>query len=131
MVSYYNINTANGNSYCNTNLSSNEYRVLWESGRIFISIFLYEHICICTSVNTGYIIYLPNKRAEEKINHWSTKNGIIIQIERKKCNLYIKYGNEILKYYTYVIKKILTGRRKVGWKSKEKTKRQENSLLQK
>lgn len=62
-------NTANGNSYCNTNLSSNEYRVLWESGRIFISIFLYEHICICTSVNTGYIIYLPNKRAEEKINH--------------------------------------------------------------
>lgn len=31
--------------------------------------FLYEHICICTSVNTGYIIYLPNKRAEEKINH--------------------------------------------------------------
>lgn len=68
---YYQLlrNTANGNSYCNTNLSSNEYRVLWESGRIFISIFLYEHICICTSVNTGYIIYLPNKRAEEKINH--------------------------------------------------------------
>ena len=30
--------------------------------------FYYEHICICTSVNTGYIIYLPNKRAEEKIN---------------------------------------------------------------
>mgnify|MGYP000284945065 CR=1 FL=1 len=58
-----------GTPIVNTNLSSNEYRVLWESGRIFISIFLYEHICICTSVNTGYIIYLPNKRAEEKINH--------------------------------------------------------------
>ena len=88
---------ANWNSYCNVNLSSNEYKLLWESGRIFISVFLYGYIRIGASVNTGYIIYLPNKRAEEKINYWSAKNGIVVQTERKKCNLHIKYGNEILK----------------------------------
>lgn len=60
---------ANWNSYCNVNLSSNEYKLLWESGRIFISVFLYGYIRIGTSVNTGYIIYLPNKRTEEKIHH--------------------------------------------------------------
>lgn len=38
-------------------------------GRIFISVFLYGYIRIGTSVNTGYIIYLPNKRTEEKIHH--------------------------------------------------------------
>ena len=32
----------------------------------------------------------------------------------KTFDVDLKYGNEILKYYTYVIKKILTGRRKVG-----------------
>ena len=56
-------------SYCNVNLSSNEYKLLWESGRIFISVFLYGYIRIGASVNTGYIIYLSNKRTEEKINY--------------------------------------------------------------
>lgn len=60
---------ANWNSYCNVNLSSNEYKLLWESGRIFISVFLYGYIRIGASVNTGYIIYLSNKRTEEKINY--------------------------------------------------------------
>ena len=61
--------SANWNAYCNVNLSSNEYKLLWESGRIFISVFLYGYIRIGTSVNTGYIIHLPNKRTEEKIHH--------------------------------------------------------------
>ena len=65
----YLYNAVNWNSYCNVNLPSNEYGLLWEGGRIFISAFLYEHICLGTFVNTGYIIYLPNKRAEEKINY--------------------------------------------------------------
>ena len=39
------------------------------SGRIFISVFLYGYIRIGASVNTGYIIYLSNKRTEEKINY--------------------------------------------------------------
>ena len=51
-------------------LSSNEYKLLWESGRIFIfRFFLYGYIRIGASVNTGYIIYLSNKRTEEKINY--------------------------------------------------------------
>ena len=37
-----------------------------KSGRIFISVFLYGYIRIGASVNTGYIIYLSNKRTEEK-----------------------------------------------------------------
>ena len=73
--------------------------------------FFYMSIYVFVLLLIQVILSIYQIREQKKK---STKNGIIIQIERKKCNLYIKYGNEILKYYTYVIKKILTGRRKVG-----------------
>ena len=60
---------ANWNSYCNVNLSSNEYKLLWEVVEYSFPFFLYGYIRIGASVNTGYIIYLSNKRTEEKINY--------------------------------------------------------------